>query len=109
MTRGRSTDLCREGVEVTVADELTPEELVGLQIPLPAAKSVTVSASVRYRNQRRCGLEFAGLEVQQRGAIQAACEKLRTRLKATGERRNMGDCCCGNYACETELRLRSDV
>jgi hypothetical protein len=49
---GRSTDPCREGIGVTVAYELTPEELVRLQIPLPTAKPMTVSALVRYRNQR---------------------------------------------------------
>lgn len=48
---GRSTDLCREGIGVTVVGELTPEELVAMQIPLPATKSVTVRASVRYCNQ----------------------------------------------------------
>lgn len=43
---GRSTDLCREGIGVTVAGELTPEELVAMQIPLPRAKPVTLRASV---------------------------------------------------------------
>jgi hypothetical protein len=80
---GRSTDLCREGIGVTVAGELMPEELVAIQIPLPAAKPVTVSASVRYYNQRHCGFEFVGLHEQQREAIQAACEKL---SKTSGRR-----------------------
>jgi PilZ domain-containing protein len=74
---GRSTDLCRDGIGVTVAGELTPEELVAMQIPLSAAKSVTVSASVRYCNQGHCGFGFFDLHDQQREAIQAACERLR--------------------------------
>jgi PilZ domain-containing protein len=74
---GRSTDLCRDGIGVTVAGDLTPEELVAIQIPLPAAQSVTVSASVRYCNQGHCGFGFFDLHDQQRKAIQAACEKLR--------------------------------
>lgn len=73
---GRSTDLCREGIGATVAGELTPEELVAMQIPLPKAKPVTVRASVRYCNQGHCGFEFVGLHDQQREAIQAACERL---------------------------------
>jgi hypothetical protein len=64
---------------VTVARELRPEALVAMQIPLPAAKPVTVSASVRYCNQGHCGFEFVGLHDQQREAIQAACEKLGKR------------------------------
>ncbi|MGD1081869.1 MAG: PilZ domain-containing protein [Candidatus Sulfotelmatobacter sp.] len=79
---GRSTDLCREGIGVTVAGELTPEELVAMQIPLPSTKPMNVRASVRYRNQLHCGFEFVDLLDQQREAIQAACEKLRTRLKS---------------------------
>ena len=49
---GRSTDLCREGIGVTVTGELTPEE------------------------QARSGFEFVDLRNQQREAIEAACEKL---------------------------------
>jgi len=74
---GRSIDLCREGIGLTVAAELTPEELVAVQIPLATDKQETVSASVRYCNQGRCGFEFVNLDEQQREAIQVACEKLR--------------------------------
>lgn len=80
---GRSTDLCREGIGVTVADDLMPEELVAMQIPLPSTKPMNVRASVRYRNQLHCGFEFVDLHDRQRGAIQAACERLRN---ASGRR-----------------------
>jgi PilZ domain len=73
---GRSTDLCREGIGVTVAGQLTPEEEVEMQIPLPKAKPVTVSASLRYCKQGHCGFEFVDLHDQQREAIQAACKRL---------------------------------
>jgi hypothetical protein len=74
---GRSTDLCREGIGVTFATgELTPEELVAMQIPLPSTKPMNVRASVRYRIQGHCGFEFADLRNQQHEAIEAACEKL---------------------------------
>jgi len=52
---GRSTDLCREGIGVTVTGELTPEELVAMQIPLPSTKPMNVRASVRYCTQARSG------------------------------------------------------
>ena len=74
---GRSTDLCRDGIGVTVAGKLTPEQLVAMQVPLPAGQSVTVSASVRYCNQGHCGFGFLDLHDQQREVIQAACERLR--------------------------------
>ena len=78
---GRATDLCREGIGVTVAGELTPEELVAMQIPLPSIQPMNVRASVRYCNPARCGFEFVDLPDQQREAIEAACEKL---SKASG-------------------------
>jgi PilZ domain len=78
---GRSTDLCREGIGLTATGELTPEELVAMQIPLPSTKPVNVRASVRYCNQARSGFEFVDLRDQQREAIEAACEKL---SKASG-------------------------
>lgn len=81
---GRSTDLCREGIGVTVTTgELTPEELVAMQIPLPSTKPMNVRALVRYCNQGRCGFEFVDLRNQQHEAIEAACEKL---SKASGHR-----------------------
>ena len=52
---GRSTDLCREGIGLTVTGELTPEELVAMQIPLPSTKPMNVRASVRYCTQARSG------------------------------------------------------
>ena len=78
---GHSTDLCREGIGMTVAGDLTPEDLVAMQIPLPA-EAMNVRASVRYRNQLHCGFEFVDLHDWQRGAIQSACERLRTRLES---------------------------
>jgi hypothetical protein len=78
---GRSTDLCREGIGVSVSD-VALEEVVAIQISLPEAKIVTVKASVRYCNQGRCGFEFVDLRNRQREAIQAACEKLRKATPA---------------------------
>ena len=80
---GRSTDLCLEGIGVTVTGELTPGELVAMQIPLPSTKPMNVSASVRYCNQAHCGFEFVLVRNQQHEAIEAACEKLK---KTSGSR-----------------------
>ena len=76
---GRSIDLCREGIGVNVAAELTPDQVVAVEIPLAADKPVTVTASVRYCNQHRCGFEFISLAEPQHEAIQATWEKLRKR------------------------------
>jgi hypothetical protein len=78
---GLSTDLCREGIGVTVTGELTPEELVAMQIPLPSTKPMNVRASVRCCNQAHCGFEFVDVHNHQHDAIEAACEKL---SKASG-------------------------
>jgi hypothetical protein len=78
---GRSTDLCRDGIGVTVAGELTPEELVAMQIPLPSTKPMNVRASVRYRNQVHYGFEFVGLPDRQRSVIQAACERAKNKVQ----------------------------
>jgi PilZ domain len=80
---GRSTDLCRYGIGVTIRGELTPKELVTMQIPLPSTKPMNVRASVRYCNHGRCGLEFVDLHNQQHEAIEAACDKL---SKTSGHR-----------------------
>jgi PilZ domain-containing protein len=81
---GRSTDLCREGIGVTVTTgELAPEELVTMQIPLPSTKPMNVRALVRCCNQGRCGFEFVDLRNQQHEVIEAACEKL---SKTSGDR-----------------------
>ena len=73
---GRSTDLCREGIGVSVTGKLTPEEVVAMQIPLPSSWPMNVRASVRYCNQARCGFQFVDLRNKQRDEIEAACEKL---------------------------------
>lgn len=74
---GRSTDLCRKGIGVTVVvGELMPDELITIEIPLRAA-TVSVEASVRYCRESHCGFEFVGAGEPQRGAIRAACERLR--------------------------------
>lgn len=80
---GRSTDLCPEGIGVTIRGQLAPKELVTMQIPLPSTKPMNVRATVRYCNQAHCGFEFVDLRNQQREAIEAACEKL---SKASGHR-----------------------
>ena len=74
---GRSTDLCREGIGVSVISDVAPEELVMMQVPLPSTKPINVRASARYRNQDHYGFEFVRLDPQQQRAIDAACERLR--------------------------------
>src|SRR5204863_8157314 len=63
---GRSTDLCREGIGLTVTGELTPEELVAMQIRLPSSKAMNVRGSVRYCSQPCSGLDVVDLGNTQR-------------------------------------------
>jgi c-di-GMP-binding flagellar brake protein YcgR len=75
---GRSTNLSCEGIGMTVmAGQLIPEELIGMEIALPSAGSVSIKASVRYCNEVRCGCEFVEMHDLQREAILSACERLR--------------------------------
>ncbi len=78
---GRSTDLSREGIGMTVmTGQLVPDEVVGIEIPLPSASAIAVRASVRYCRETRCGCEFVEMRDAVREAIGAACERLRTAI-----------------------------
>jgi PilZ domain len=73
---GRATDLCREGIGVTISNRVKCGELVRMDIPLPDRSFVGVTAFVRYCNRDHCGFEFVDVEDQQSRAIRAACERL---------------------------------
>jgi len=76
LARARDGIPSRRGGAGLGPDELTPEELVAMQIPLPSIQPMNVRASVRYCNPARSGFEFVDLRNQRREAIEAACEKL---------------------------------
>jgi TonB family protein len=67
---GRCTDLSEAGVGAVVAGELAAGQQVAVELRLPnIGVPVRARAQVRYQSQLRCGLEFMGLEVEQREMI----------------------------------------
>jgi TonB family protein len=67
---GRCTDLSEAGVGAVVAGELATGQQVAVELRLPnVGVPVRVRALVRYQSRLRCGLEFAGLSVEQREMI----------------------------------------
>src|SRR5205085_9798485 len=80
---GRSTDLCREGIGVTVTGELTPKELVAMQIPLPSTKPMNVRASVRYCNPARCGFELLTCAIN-------SMKRLKLRARSSTKQADIG-------------------
>src|SRR5208282_982187 len=67
---GRCTDLSEGGVGAVVAGELATDQQVVVELRLPnVGVPVRTRALVRYQSRLRCGLEFAGLPVEQREMI----------------------------------------
>jgi hypothetical protein len=64
---GRCTDISEAGVGAVVAGQLAPGQQVAVELRLPnVGVPVRARALVRYQSRLRCGLEFAGLSVEQR-------------------------------------------
>lgn len=67
---GRSLNICESGVAAVLAGELTPGETVAVQVHLPPLpEPLRARATVRYRDNLSCGLEFYGATPEQRAAI----------------------------------------
>lgn len=67
---GRCTDISEAGVGAMVAGEMTAGQQVAVELRLPnVGVPVRARALVRYQSRLRCGLEFAGLSVEQREMI----------------------------------------
>jgi TonB family protein len=67
---GRCTDISEAGVGAVVAGELVAGQQVAVELRLPnVGVPVRARALVRYQTRLRCGLEFAGLSVEQREMI----------------------------------------
>src|ERR1700679_3120761 len=67
---GRCTDISESGVGAVVAGELSAGQQVAVELRLPnVGVPVRARALVRFQSRLRCGLEFAGLSVEQRDMI----------------------------------------
>ena len=104
---GRALNVCERGIAAVLAGELVPGESVGVEVCLSGAKApLQTQATVKYQDQLRCGLEFAGISAEQRLAIRGWAKagkaeltrSLTVRIKETtdepartGKRNGSGD------------------
>ena len=90
----RSTDISQGGIGVNlIGDEVKPDELASLQIPIPKHHPVELRASLRYRNVLHSGFEFVALDEGQRTAIRTACEALARSQLRSKKAESMGPAC----------------
>lgn len=74
---GRSIELGRDGIGVTLTGQLEPGEVATLELTLPASATVLkLRALVRYRDGLRHGFEFLARDSIQEDLIKRTCELL---------------------------------
>ena len=74
---GRSIELGRDGIGVTLTGQLEPGEVATLELPLPASSTpLKLRALVRYRDGLRHGFEFLARDTIQEDLIRRTCELL---------------------------------
>lgn len=67
---GRALNVCERGMAAVLAGQLVPGESVEVEVRLSGARDpLQTLATVKYQDQLRCGLEFAGISAEQRLAI----------------------------------------
>jgi TonB family protein len=80
---GRCLNLGERGIAGVLAGELTPGEIVGVELRLPlSSDSLRTRARVCYQDKLRCGLEFLGLSTQQRAAVADWAERTKAKIEA---------------------------
>jgi TonB family protein len=101
---GRCLNLGERGVAGVIAGELTPGEIVGVEIRLPlSSDSLRTRARVCYQDRLRCGLEFLGLSPLQRAAISQWAERTRAKIEAESDQSLASE----TAATESETPLKS--
>ena len=81
---GRSIELGRDGIGVTLTGQLEPGEVATLELTLPASSSLLkLRALVRYRDGLRHGFEFLARDTIQEDLIRRTCELLAYGQKET--------------------------
>jgi TonB family protein len=84
---GRSVNLSERGVAAVLAAELVAGEAVGVELKLPQPEGpLRWRAVVRYQDKLRCGMEFAGLSIEQQAAIRDCTEKLKAKPEPVADR-----------------------
>ena len=81
---GRSIELGRDGIGVTLTGQLEPGEVATLELTLPASSVLLkLRALVRYRDGLRHGFEFLARDSIQEDLIRRTCELLAYGQKET--------------------------
>jgi hypothetical protein len=72
--RGHSTTLSEGGVGAIVTGELSPGQIVLMELVLPGElQPLVLRARVCYRNDLECGFQFLGTEARTQQIIRTAC------------------------------------
>jgi len=72
--RGHSTNLSEGGVGAIITGELSPGQIVLMELVLPGELQPLVArARICYRNDLQCGFEFLGVEARAQQLIRTAC------------------------------------
>jgi TonB family protein len=80
---GRTVDASEGGLAAMLAGELTPGEIVGIEVQLPVLSDpLRARAKVTYQDQLRCGFEFVGLSARQRQAVRDCANGARAGVTA---------------------------
>jgi PilZ domain len=74
---GRSIELGRDGIGITLTGQLEPGEVATLELTLPGSTTpLKLRALVRYRDGLRHGFEFLARDTMQEDLIRRTCELL---------------------------------
>jgi len=81
---GRSVNVGERGIGAVAAGELSAGESVELEIHFSeTSEPLRATATVRYQDQLRCGLEFVGITAEQRAAIREWAKKANPEMEVT--------------------------
>lgn len=82
---GRSLNVCERGIAGVLPGELTPGEIVGIEVHLPPLRDpLRTRATVCYRDSLCCGFEFVGLSVEQRSVIRDWAKETKAGTEVAG-------------------------
>ena len=78
---GRTSEIGADGVGATLTGELTPGEVVSLELPVSVSPYlVRLRAIARYAQGLHCGFEFLAMTQEQRNTLERLCEMLTRTL-----------------------------
>lgn len=74
---GRTNEIGRDGIGVTLTGQLEVGEVVTMELNLPhSSRVIKIRALVRYRDGLRHGFEFLALAADQRKIVDQTCDLL---------------------------------